>query len=207
MLPGEVGCSLSHNFARACAAKNENGAIILEEDALVLDLSNFITDASNFLKKQKSSASILSFYNNEYKFDVKTNFETRTRWIRHPGTPSSTVAYAITQKSAQVLVIANEPFRFLADWPTSKTRFFISVARSIGHPKNPKQSQIGDRLERSMGFSFADKLQIMLFIYYMKNRKDLNGIGNYLKDLWLPRAYAKFNRVYLGSILKRKFGK
>ena len=127
LLPGELGCSLSHNRARELVSHIPQGGIILEEDAEIMDLNLFVTTSMEFLETYKSRAGVLSFYNNEYRFKRNTQAKFLGKWIRHFGGPSSTVAYAITQESATNLVMANMPVRFLADWPIARTSFYVAL--------------------------------------------------------------------------------
>jgi len=202
LLPGELGCSLSHNDARLKASTNANGALILEEDAQIKDLNLFVATALDFLKFNNGRSSVLSFYNNEFKFQHDSESRGISRWVRHLGGPSSTVAYAITQFSALKLSKANTPVRFVADWPIARTRYYIALMDVIHHPEDPSLSSIGNRDQRYSGFGLKDKLSIFLGLYYISNRTDLGSFTNFLRLLWIPRMKNQINRIVLPLIFR-----
>ncbi len=195
LLPGELGCSISHNRARELAAQNPLGGIILEEDAGIKDLDLFVTTSVEFLEKSQTQACVLSFYNNEYRFNRNRQAKILGHWIRHFGGPSSTVGYAITQKSATNLVTANTPVRFLADWPIARTKFYIALMNVITHSEDPEISSIGHRSIRQSGFTFNDRIEILTTLFFFKNRVNLGGFKDFFKILWIPRFQNQLNRV------------
>ena len=195
-LPGEIGCSLSHNIARQYASQNSMGAIVLEEDASVINLKSLVSNSIEFLNSHQKFPSILSFYNNEYKFtDADSNLRSR-KWIRILGAPSSTVAYAINQKAANRLTLANTPIQYMADWPISKTKFYLSLRDCVTHPNDPVVSQIGLRTARQVGFSKIDKIKIMFLFHYYLNPGSFTNFRLFFKNLWVPRFLNQVNKLY-----------
>jgi GR25 family glycosyltransferase involved in LPS biosynthesis len=195
LLPGELGCTLSHNRARELAAQNSRGGIILEEDAEIKDLDRFVTTSMEFLETYKSHACILSFYNNEYRFNRNKQASIFGKWIRHFGGPSSTVGYAVTRESAANLLMANTPIRFLADWPIARTSFYIALMDVISHSDDPEISSIGHRGNRRSGFTFKDRIDILTTRFFFKNRESIGGYVEFFKILWIPRFQHQLNRT------------
>jgi GR25 family glycosyltransferase involved in LPS biosynthesis len=194
LLPGEVGCSLSHNRERFLASKNPFGALIIEEDAKIQDLELLVTTTLEFLNTRFGKNGILSFYNNEFRFTRNNQPFIRGRWIRSIGAPSSTVAYAITNKSARVLFTKNSPVSFLADWPITDTSFYIAAMDVVSHSDDPHLSQIGPRSSRQNGFTFWDRMKILTFIYYIDHKNQFSSFSEFLSFLWLPRFKYQLNR-------------
>ena len=198
LLPGEIGCSLSHNRARFLSAQSPIGAIIIEEDAIVLDLDLFVRTAIDFLTSHTNKVGVLSFYNNEYQFSRNEQPYFPRKWIRSIGAPSSTVAYAITCKSAQILLERNTPIKFLADWPVSHTYFYIAAMNVISHTDEPGSSQIGPRATRQNGFNLLNRVKILTFKYYFENSGMFENFPEFLHLLWLPRFKYQLNRLMFG---------
>lgn len=202
LLPGEVGCSLSHNRARYFASKNPFGALIIEEDARIQDLELFVTTTLEFLNARFGKNGILSFYNNEFRFTRNNQPCILGRWIRSIGAPSSTVAYAITNKSAGVLFKKNSPVTFLADWPITDTCFYIATMDAVSHSDDSHLSQIGPRSNRENGFTFSDRLKILTFIYYIDHKNQFSSFSEFLSLLWLPRFKYQLNRFVFALLYR-----
>jgi hypothetical protein len=202
LLPGEVGCSLSHNRARFLASKNSLGALIIEEDAKIQDLELLVSTTLEFLNARFGKSGILSFYNNEFRFRRNNQPLIPGRWIRSIGPPSSTVAYAITNKSAGVLFKKNSPVSFLADWPITDTCFYIATVDAVSHSDDPHLSQISLRSNRENGFSFSDRIKILTLIHYIDNKNQFSSFSEFLEYLWLPRFKYQLNR-FVFSLLYR----
>jgi GR25 family glycosyltransferase involved in LPS biosynthesis len=194
LFPGEIGCSLSHNLARASASETSKGAIILEEDAQVTDLDKFVTSAISFLSENWHDSKVLSFYNNEFPGYSRDTVKEKKPWVSYFGAPSSAVAYALTPHAAKQLLVANEPIKYVADWPTSKVKYFVMLGNFVSHPHDPTLSQIGNTALRKSDFSTMQKIQILFFIHYLLNRKIFTGFKNFFNDLWLPRFNNKLNK-------------
>ena len=205
IMPGEVGCSLSHNLARSLASQNKLGALVLEEDAQVMNLENFVATTLKFLEKNLNDSKVLSFYNNEYMGHTACGTNLIESWTSIFGSPSSTVAYALTPKAAQKLLRANVPLKYLADWPTTDIDYFISLSQDIGHPINAHLSQIGNRRLRTNGFKVIEKFQIVTGIYFLLNRQTFSSFNEFYNDLLLPRINNRLNRIFLPKFTKRKY--
>ena len=195
LLPGEVGCSLSHNRARFLASQNPLGALIIEEDAIIQDLNLLISTTTDFLKARQNQIGVLSFYNNEIQFSRDRQPLFSRRWVQSIGAPSSTVAYAITNKSADRLVRSNNPIRFLADWPITKNTFFIASMNVVSHPDDPLASQIGSRSGRENGFKLKDRIEILTFTHYFAKKDLFSSFSEFFVLLWLPRFKFQLNRA------------
>ena len=90
---------------------------------------------------------------------------------------------------------ANTPVRFLADWPIAKTKFYIALMNAVTHTEDPNSSQIGIRTNRSAGFTVADRIDILTFRYYFKNKNSFKHFIDFFEILWVPRLKNKLNSL------------
>lgn len=199
LLPGEVGCALSHYTIYEEIARTHRGALIIEDDALIKDRELLIEQAMLFLDKFKDNSSILSFYNNEYVNNDTSKQEHGLQLRRFLGSASSTVSYVLTPLAAKILAEANQSHEYLADWPPAKVRFYISSCDVVGHSSNMLESSIGDRSQRVSFFSKRQKIAILSGVYFMVHKSNFDSFAEFIRVLWWPRIAYRLNKMRFSS--------
>lgn len=196
MLPGEVGCAISHSQAQEFLCRNPLGGLIIEDDAIITNLDGLIKDSKTFLTNKIESQAVLSFYNNEFRPRYPYVSPQEYPWTTIFGSPSSTVAYAITKSAAVVLAASNQPVYQLADWPFSRVKFSISNKSMVSHPKNVSGSVI-DRAQTRNRTRFCISLQVVTFIYFLKHHHFFASLRDYFERMVAPKIDFRLNRIKL----------
>lgn len=131
ILPAEIGCSFTHNHARKLISEKGNGGIVLEDDAIIGDFESMLHCARQFLAINNERKRIISLHNpSEKVFRIQ---KSTTDYSPLFGKPKIAVAYALTSTAAKELVQSNNPIRYVADWPESKCRFYVSRINYVKH--------------------------------------------------------------------------
>ena len=206
--PAEYGCAISNSSAREILSRTPFGGIVLEDDARIIDLPRFIQNATNFLLDQQGKSSVLSFFDGTpYAPRLKSFNKMKKPWIKVFGHTSFTVAYAITPQACRKLLEANTPTTFLADWPVTSTKFFLSTEALIKHGDENTKSVISTpNTENRIRPRFWTRLSILSFAYYLKKRKAGLSISTFLKCIWLPRVFWYLSKLKKTALLRQVSG-
>jgi GR25 family glycosyltransferase involved in LPS biosynthesis len=195
--PGEYGCAISNASAQKLLAKTSHGGVILEDDARILDLSEFLKVSRLFLSHQIEKSAVLSFFDGaSYVKRQKSLGNKSYPWISVFGHTSFTVAYAITPLACKKISKSNTPISYLADWPVSKSKFFLSSKSLVKHGDENTSSIISSfEAEKRIRPTPLRRLSVFTFIYYVQRRKNGLKLKNFTRAVWLPKVYWYLNKV------------
>jgi len=179
---GEIGCAHSHNEARSLLAESMNGGVILEDDARILDLDSLIKISTDFLNQNKNSKRILSLTGmsqitpvNKNKYDSRNN-----KWVRTYGHSPLAVANVMTPMAAGDLLNSNQPIKYVADWPYSKSKFYSVKVPIVYHGDETTESLIDASGSRTR----VTKRRLLFFVYsflgYLTTWNKQLGVRQYL---------------------------
>lgn len=183
MLPGEIGCALSHNLAHKYLVDSKTPGVVLEDDARIDDVDFFYSSIVNFFDNKIQDSSILSLTGFRYdKF--KDRYERTGKkkdFVKLLGRSDLAVGYAVTRSAAVELFESNKMINYVADWPENKCSYFVSLCPAVVHgdslsgsniPRSSKtfRSAIFHRLKMLTFFSyfFQNKLKVSFFDYFWK---------------------------------------
>ena len=184
----EIGCAYSHNMARRECAQLEFGGVILEDDARIVDVNCFVSSAFLFLEKFKDTSSILSL---TYGPGLKSSKEPSTSFqlIELFGDAPLAVAYAVTPLAARRLFQANNPVRYVSDWPKIEVNNYCLLNPLVSHGDVNTQSTIDptgtlSRTKRNLRFTI---LKLTLLDFFMRSRSHLKFkeyvLHNFIKPI------------------------
>lgn len=129
----EIGCSDSHNRARKLLSTSSEGGIVLEDDAQIVDLGMFVATAEVFLHRNLGNSAVLSLHSTSRRSD-RINLD--KPYIRLKGKPKLAVGYALTPAAASILLGANTPIKYVADWPVAKVSYSVVTTEIVLHNEN-----------------------------------------------------------------------
>ena len=200
---GEIGCAQSHNEARSFLAESTNGGVILEDDARISDLDSFIKISIDFLNQNRHSKRILSLTGMPQinKVNKKKDKSPAHKWIRIYGHTPLAVANAITPMAASDLCNSNEPIKYVADWPYSKSKFYSVKVPVVYHGDETTESLI----DASGSRKSINKGNLLFFLYsflsYLTTRNKQLGIRPYFNWIVVLRFSHRFN-TFLSTVRK-----
>ncbi len=182
----EIGCANSHNMARLRCSLLDIGGVILEDDARILDLDNFVKSSLFFLEKFNGTSSILSLTHSPGIKRVKKSRDI-SRLVGLFGDAPLAVAYAITPLAACRLLHANDPVKFVSDWPEIEVKNYCLLEPPVSHGDSSTQSTIDPsgvlgRSGRSLQNTFR---KITLLDYFFR-----------------AKSYVKFSSYFSFNVLK-----
>ena len=188
LLLGEIGCAVAHRNAQLQVAQSSNGGFILEEDARLTDCHAVSSFVEEFLNQYQGEKAVLTFFDFRPWHKIDHKFRNSVPWLKSYGSPSSSLAYALTPAAAKELASANESSRYLADWPTSSCMFFISMRNLVRHDDENNLSIIdplGQRIPRS---SVLRRLSIITGIFYFTHLEYFRDFRDFIEDIWMVRT-------------------
>lgn len=200
---GEIGCAQSHNEARSLLAESTNGGVILEDDARILDLDSFIKISTDFLNQNRNSKRILSLTGMSQinAVNKKKDKSPAHKWMRTYGHSPLAVANAITPMAACDLLNSNQPIKYVADWPYSKSKFYSVKVPVVCHGDETTESLI----DASGSRKSTTKGNLLFFVYsflsYITTRNKQLGIRPYFNRIVVLRFSYRFN-TFLSAIRK-----
>jgi hypothetical protein len=200
LLPGEIGCAISHNIARKSISSLPSGGLVFEDDARISDVESLISDSIKFLEQSADSAKVLSFFTGDSSVGTYSSQGEKIKWSRALGSTPYALAYAITARGARLLYDSNSPVKFVADWPVAAVKFYSSNKKYVRHGEINLPSTIehnSDLRKRPRTFL---RVQIFTGLYYFTNFRQVGNFRNYLEWMWLPRVF--FHVQKLTGILK-----
>ena len=189
LLPGEIGCAISHNNARKSISSLPLGGLVFEDDARISDIESLISDSIKFLEQSIDSAKVLSFFTGDSSVEKYYSQREKIKWSRVLGTTPYALAYAITARGAKLLYDSNNPVKFVADWPVAPVKFYASNNKYVRHGEINLPSTIEHNSDLRRRPSAFLRVQILTGIYYFTNFRQVGNFRNYLEWMWLPRAF------------------
>jgi GR25 family glycosyltransferase involved in LPS biosynthesis len=183
----EIGCAYSHNVARRECAQLEFGGVILEDDARIVDVNRFASSAFLFLEKYKDTSSILSL---TYGPGIKSSKESSSSFqiIELFGDAPLAVAYVVTPLAAKRLFQANNPVKYVSDWPKIKVKNYCLLHPLVSHGDINTQSTIDPtgalfRTKRNLRFTI---LKLTLLDFFMRSKGHLEFKDYLLHNFMKP---------------------
>lgn len=137
----EIGCAYSHNLARLAIAQSKFGGIVFEDDARIINLDLLLDEVSAFLLKNINKSSLLSLTHAVHPAQIPNIQSTVGEYRLYGDTPLA-VAYALTPLAAQRLLEANDPVKYVSDWPEAKVKKFCLTYPLVLHGDSETQSVI-----------------------------------------------------------------
>lgn len=194
---GEIGCAQSHNDARSLLAKSKKGGVILEDDARIIELDSFIKISNNFLNQHRYSKRILSLtgVSQIYKMNEKKFKSPAIEWVRYYGNTPLAVANVITSMAARNLCHYNQPIKYVADWPYSKSKFYLVKKPIVCHGDETTESIINVSGNRERTTKVNLKFYIFSFSRFLITRNKQLGIIQYLNWVVFLRISDKLNKL------------
>lgn len=199
LLAGEVGCAQSHNIARKMISSSRFGGVILEDDARILNSLEFLENVRNFLKVNEGKAAVLSLAGwkprSIPKLNVSRNIET-SKHIRLLGFPPLAVGYALTPLAGKYLYDANNPIKQTADWPQSKTRYFVTNRTIVFHGDFLTTSIIdSSHLNLRQRPSLRNRVRALLMLEYFQHKSTHLSFSLFFRGVWLPKLFWYLDRL------------
>jgi GR25 family glycosyltransferase involved in LPS biosynthesis len=200
---GEIGCAQSHNEARSLLAESTNGGVILEDDARILDLDSFINVSSSFLNQNRNSKRILSLtgISQINAVNKKKDKGPANQWMRTYGHTPLAVANAITPMAASDLFKSNQPIKYVADWPYSKSKFYSVKVPVVCHGDETTASLIEASGSRQSITNRNLLFYVYSFLSYFTTRNKQLGVRPYFNWIVVQRFSHRFN-IFLSAIRK-----
>jgi GR25 family glycosyltransferase involved in LPS biosynthesis len=200
---GEIGCAQSHNDARSLLAESTYGGVILEDDARILDLDSFVEISIDFLNQNRHSKRILSLtgISQINKLNRKKDKSPTYKWIRVYGHSPLAVANAITPMAASDLYNSNQPIKYVADWPYSKSKFYSVKVPVVSHGDETTGSLIDPSGSRRRVTKGNFRFFIYSFLSYLATGNKQLGIRPYFNRIVVLRFSHRFN-TFLSTIRK-----
>ena len=198
---GEIGCAQSHNVARSLLAESENGGVILEDDARILNLELFINISKDFLDQHKNDKRILSLSGRTQicKVNKKNTKIQAQKWIRIYGKSPLAVANVITPTAASELYNSNQPIKYVADWPYSRSKFYSVKNPIVSHGDENTVSLINTSGSRERNKKVNIWFLTYSFLRFITTRNKQFGIRQYFNWVIVQRFSYRFNK-FLSSI-------
>ncbi len=185
MSPQEIGCAVSHNWARKLISDSEFGGVILEDDARIVNVSRFYFEAHSFLESELGRASVLSL--NQFRSSADYGFQ-RIGYQKLFGKPELAVAYALTPLAASMLEESNNPVVTVSDWPQSGVQYFSMFDETVLHGDDETISTIdvSGTLKRN-GLNMWKTLFRVSFIGYFFKKPQSVSFKLYLNEIYISR--------------------
>lgn len=204
MSPQEIGCAVSHNWARKLISESAFGGVILEDDARIVDITKFYFEAHSFLGNELGKASVLSL--NQFSLKRDYSFQKNGYQVLF-GKPILAVAYALTPVAARVLADSNNPIVTVSDWPHSDVQFFSVYDKTVLHGDDETQSIINKHgnLERNGLSPWRTLFQISLLGYFFKRPKSVS-FKLYVGEIYMSRLTWRLDLLNRGLLRLLKNG-
>lgn len=188
LLNPEMGCAMSHRSAQEIIAESTSGGLILEDDARFNDLTSLIAMTEKFLVDHRDESAILTFFDGRPWSTIRSSFRNAHPYLRNFGSTAYAVSYALTPKAAKELTVANHDYRYSADWPITKCKYFSSTLNIVSHGDALTVSTIDpDRSQRPDGYGLWRRILVLSGLFYFIHRKTFGSLRKFLRDLWMPR--------------------
>ncbi len=200
LLPREIGCAASHNDARKIISKEIAGGVILEDDARIVDSEIFYRISIDFLKTNIGKSTILNLTGFRHSSTLRksTRKDQNLKVTRIFGEGDLAVAYAITPEAAYNLYKSNFPISWVADWPSSSTKFFVPLYPPVLHGDDLSGSIILDgKKEFRYGLTTFDKLRFLSFYIYFRGKSEKITLISYIKRVYIARLAWRLNSLII----------
>jgi GR25 family glycosyltransferase involved in LPS biosynthesis len=186
MSPQEIGCAVSHNWARKLISESAFGGVILEDDARVKNISKFYFEADSFLRNELGKAAVLSL--NQFRLSKDYSFQ-KIGYQKLFGKPVLAVGYALTPLAARLLEDSNNPVITVSDWPHSDVQFFSVYDETVLHGDDETQSTIdmNGNLKRSGLNIWRTLFQISLLGFFFKRPKSVS-FRLYVEEIYISKV-------------------
>ena len=223
LLPGDIGCAMSHREVwMLIAESDEPWTLVFEDDARITsagELANAI-DSTTFL--DNAMPIVLSLYTE--------NAVVRT-WPKRGFAdcltePSFAVAYLLTRSAAQQLAEANTNLCFCSDWPRgSNVRFLLWAGDPVAHGDEESGTTVGNRQKNVLrkavshgtvtGHLLMNRFALYSFVHYFRYKRYFSGLSDYFRKVlkhrivWHLARFALRRRrlkqgVYVASLRKNR---
>lgn len=204
LLPGEVGCSISHNVVRAIIAKSGRGGLVFEDDARLVDAFQIISDSISFLNEEVQESSLLSFYTGEKSGFKSVHNSQVPSWVKHFGPTPYALSYVLTPKAALDLHDANTPLKFLADWPVSRVTYYVTARRLVLHGEPGLGSVIEPEKGLRVRAGYLRRISILSGCYFILRFRKFGSLKEFVMWLWVPRFLYYFEKLNSARIVRWK---
>jgi GR25 family glycosyltransferase involved in LPS biosynthesis len=205
LTPGEIGCALSHNYARKLAGYSGRGALILEDDARLLDVDQIYSTVMRFLDSYQHQAAVLSLFDGKDRSLPRfKTLKNQSFYLRSLGPTAYALAYAVTPRAGRELNSSNSRLQYVADWPRAKVHFFSLSTALVKHGDEFTSSTIVEntsndfRLEKSASHTLR-----ALFRYRFSNKiSNKSFFSLFVVLAWIHRFYSIINRIVHLSLFR-----
>ena len=195
LLPGEIGCAISHNDVRKSISLLPLGGLVFEDDARISNVEELISDSIDFLEQSADAARVLSFYTGDSLGESNNSRSGSAGWFRTFGHTPYALAYVVTSQGARRLYDSNDPVKFVADWPIAPVKFYASNEKYVRHGDVSLPSTIEHHPDSRRRPRVLLRMQIFTGLYFLTNFRHVGNFRNYLEWLWLPRALFYVQKV------------
>jgi hypothetical protein len=177
-----VGCALIHQKSYLNILQNQKyeAALILEDDAIprqdlnVGEISTVIEKASKAL-----CAEVYLLYFDSKLKNKKNEFITPIKFA-----PSYAVAYIVNKKACEILLNAQKPLRYVADWPNTgdKIKYYLIQHDFFFHgSENGTYKSLLNHQENKPDSCF--KIKIYSYVWYVKNKNHFGSLKFYFDSM------------------------
>jgi len=159
MLPGEIGCFLSHRKIWKQTAKGDKPTLILEDDFMISDPS--IEDHINKIIESPLKFNIIRLQGINKKKHTSINTSLELNLVTFSGNPAGSTAYLITPQASNTLLSKTTEFFIpIDDFIDNEWRHGITIYGLLPYPVQTisAESEIGPR--NKPNFSFLTKVRI-----------------------------------------------
>jgi hypothetical protein len=197
----EIGCALAHNAAREYLASTNCGGVVLEDDARILDIDYFYAATTLFLNTMQEPSVLNLTSIKKFEF-CESETPINPTLVKKRFYPPLNVGYALNKLGAQML--SETPYRLynVSDWPYSNIDKYTLASPAVAHGDQNTSSTIDplNLLNRSNGY-WKNRLALITFYYYCKNRSFFRSLAEYMRVMLQPRF-----THYFYTIFKKLFG-
>lgn len=186
-----VGCALIHQKSYLSLLRNQKNevALILEDDAIPFPNINvnFIYEIIERASQSTCAEIYLLFFDPKLKSPKKDHI-TSVKFA-----PSYAVAYVVNKKAAKILIAAQKPLQYVADWPNCSQQIKYSLVHgdffAHGSENGTYESFLNHQKNKPNKYF---KLEIYFYYWYFKNKKYFVTKKFYFNSMIKPRLEYHF---------------
>jgi GR25 family glycosyltransferase involved in LPS biosynthesis len=190
-LLGEIGCTLSHNSARALLVNS--GGLILEDDARIHNFPELLESVQKVLNDSKRP--ILLNLAKNLRIEEAPSTASKNRLLRNFGPSPTAVSYAVTGPAAKILIQKNSPIKFLSDWPPAKLLYFTLRYPPVYHGDLSTVSLISPNQNIRKRQNFSQRFSILVGYRYLSRTDSFDGFRSYLAIMIFPRVCFYLDKI------------
>jgi GR25 family glycosyltransferase involved in LPS biosynthesis len=200
----EIGCAYSHNIARREISQTKFGGVIFEDDARIINQDLLFETVRTFLTKHQNQSAMLSLTYSVHR-EPQTEDSSVRGYFKLFGDAPLAVAYALTPRAAKRLLDANDPVRFVSDWPEVHVKKYCPFNPLVSHGDSETLSVIDPLglLARNKRQGNLSIRKLMLLDFLFRARGHIS-FSDYFKYAFLKSAKFRLDAVRM-KFVKRFF--